>query len=301
MTDLPFMPMYWRDFFGDGKVQSLTVEQQGVYALLLGHMWLHKGWLPNNDVIIARVLGMHTNTWKQRYKAAILPLLTLDPSEQTPGGLSLIPGGVLRQNRLGSELEKARQSVEKRKAQTAKAREEKQAKSKQHRSVAARVNGSATTSVTETVTTAYARAEPEPEEPTSQGDEGSGSPKPPPAPPPARPPAVGASGLPNGGASAERFSGPFAPSAPSAPRPRVKSAFLRDWEAAGGDVSKLPVREGAPHLRENAGDDALWDQVNAKFQPPPKEDSGHERQHDAAAPDDEPPIDPDDRDDLLRF
>jgi len=75
MADLPYMMMNWGRFFADAKVAVLEPEAQGIYALLLGRMWLNEGWLAADDKVICRVLGIDIRRWRSVYKPAIEPLL----------------------------------------------------------------------------------------------------------------------------------------------------------------------------------------------------------------------------------
>lgn len=75
MADLPFMMMDWGRFFTDAKVVAMPTEAQGVYALLLGRMWLNEGWLSADDRVLARMLGLDIRTWRTAYKPHIVPLL----------------------------------------------------------------------------------------------------------------------------------------------------------------------------------------------------------------------------------
>lgn len=78
MPDLPFMPMNWSRFFSDGKVATLSIEAQGVYALLLGRMWLNEGWLCADDRVIAKQIGIDIRAWRRTYRPLIEPLLRRD-------------------------------------------------------------------------------------------------------------------------------------------------------------------------------------------------------------------------------
>jgi uncharacterized protein YdaU (DUF1376 family) len=75
MADLPYMMMNWARFFADAKVAVLEPEAQGIYALLLGRMWLNEGWLSADDRVLCRILGLDIRRWRSVYKPAIAPLL----------------------------------------------------------------------------------------------------------------------------------------------------------------------------------------------------------------------------------
>lgn len=142
MTDVPFMKMWWKDFFTD--TQTLPGETRAVYALLLGAMWLNQGWLPDNDAVIAKALGMHLLTWKKRHKPLLTPLLT-------HGVSPLVTGGVWTQKRLTREWQSATRSVAENKAALAKARAEKAAKSRREASAAEPKKASVAAPVTDPV------------------------------------------------------------------------------------------------------------------------------------------------------
>lgn len=99
MAQMPYMKLFWPDFFGDARVQALSAEAQGIYLLLLGVMWINGGWISADDKIIARRLGLDVRVWRARYKSEIVPLLS---DFQAP----LVPRA-LTQNRLQKELKKA--------------------------------------------------------------------------------------------------------------------------------------------------------------------------------------------------
>lgn len=271
MTALPHMPMYWERFFAD--TEKLPADTQGFYALLLGKMWINQGWLPGDDGFIARLLRIDIRTWRSRHKAAILALLQaeIDP----------VLGPIYRQKRLVAELAKAADLIKKRQAQTAPATAERLRKSGKGPHVTLAVDNSR--NVDRNVDrneVRHARAEPEPEEPTSQGDVGSGSPLPPPPTPVAH--SLGHEGRSLASRpSAELLSGPYVPAerparrndwdqAP-APGPKAQTRFLQAYAAAGGDFSKLPVKQGAPAQpilpKDGLG---IWDSTHRHYDPKPE-------------------------------
>lgn len=99
MSKLPYMKLFWPDFFGDARVQALSPEAQGLYLLLLGVMWVNGGWIAADDRIIARRLGLDVRVWRARYKTEIVALLS---DFQAP-----LVGRALTQKRLQKELQKA--------------------------------------------------------------------------------------------------------------------------------------------------------------------------------------------------
>ncbi len=263
MTDLPYMPMYWERFFSDTEL--MPAETRALYAILLGRMWTNHGWLPNDDSKIARLLGLDTRAWKHRHKAAIMPLLR--------GDIDPLLGPIIRQKRLAAELEKATDLVAKRRAQTAAATAERLRKTGKGGNV------TSLKVVARNVDRNVARSDairapvPEPQEPQSKSDCGSG----PLTPAPARPPAVEASGL----------AGPFVPSTPQPPAPVGKTRFLDAYEKAAGDMNKLPVLPGAP-AQPSSGHmpaQSTWDAAMQRFVParPPPGTTGRDARQQAAA------------------
>lgn len=99
MGKLPFMKMFWPDFFTDPGVEAMSPEAQGIYLLLLGRMWMNGGWLPADDRVIARRLGLDVRVWRTRYKNEMSALLS---DFQGPLGNACIT-----QNRLMLEWSKA--------------------------------------------------------------------------------------------------------------------------------------------------------------------------------------------------
>jgi uncharacterized protein YdaU (DUF1376 family) len=72
MTNLRFMPFYWSDFLGD--TMHLTGLESGVYAMLLGQMWLKSGWIQDDDTLIAKMCRVDMRVWKAM-RPKIDPLL----------------------------------------------------------------------------------------------------------------------------------------------------------------------------------------------------------------------------------
>lgn len=72
MAKLPYMRMFWEDFFADPTVRRMSLEARGVYLLLLGLMWMNKGWLSADDRVIARMLEIDIRSWRMRYKREIV-------------------------------------------------------------------------------------------------------------------------------------------------------------------------------------------------------------------------------------
>lgn len=148
MPDLPYMAMNWGRFFTDSKVAALTGEAQGIYACLLGRMWLNQGWLKADDKLIARLLGLDVRVWRSRFKPQIEPLLRREKEPHV--------GDIYTQKHLQEVRARAIATVEKMQARTAPARAAKAAKARKAPSVtepkAEPVTKSATETVTEPVT-----------------------------------------------------------------------------------------------------------------------------------------------------
>lgn len=145
MPDLPFMMMNWGRFFSDAKVAALDTEAQGVYALLLGKMWLNQGWLSADDKVLSRALGIDVRAWKRTYKPVLEPLLRREIAPHI--------GAIYTQKHLQEVRATALSSVEKQIHRTAAARAAKAAKRGYRPSVTEPKRQPATRPVTETVTT----------------------------------------------------------------------------------------------------------------------------------------------------
>ena len=61
MSKVPMMPWFPDAHIADTRLLSL--EQKGAYRELLDQMWLSKGWLPDNDEKIARLLQITVRHW----------------------------------------------------------------------------------------------------------------------------------------------------------------------------------------------------------------------------------------------
>lgn len=126
MAELPYMPMYWEDFFSDPRTTAWPATTRGIYALLLGAMWMNGGYLPDNDVVIARKLSMDRRTW-QTHRLRISQVLCSKPDAAL--------GRVLMQERLVEEYQKGLERIEQSKARTAAARAKLAAKTRRERAV----------------------------------------------------------------------------------------------------------------------------------------------------------------------
>jgi len=59
------MPLYVSDWLGDPNVQMMSLEEQGAYLRLLCGMWQLGGYLPNDDLRIARLLCVSIEKWQE--------------------------------------------------------------------------------------------------------------------------------------------------------------------------------------------------------------------------------------------
>lgn len=75
MSQAPSMPMYWDAYLAD--TTHLSTEEHGAYMLLLGAMWRRNGFVPDDDIDNARILGMTKAKWK-RIKARLSTLLIIE-------------------------------------------------------------------------------------------------------------------------------------------------------------------------------------------------------------------------------
>jgi uncharacterized protein YdaU (DUF1376 family) len=73
---------------------SLNLEQQGAYRLLMDHMWIKGGCLPDDDQIIARYLRIDVRKWR-RLKGEL-------------AGFLLIQEGIITQKRLQRDYQDAK-------------------------------------------------------------------------------------------------------------------------------------------------------------------------------------------------
>jgi uncharacterized protein YdaU (DUF1376 family) len=126
MAELPYMPMYWEDFFSDPRVIAMPGTTRGIYALLLGAMWNNGGYLPDNDKVIARMIGIDKRMW-QTHRKHISHAIRLQNDAAF--------GRVLLQDRLVEEYQKSIERIEQAKARTAAARAKLAAKTRRERAV----------------------------------------------------------------------------------------------------------------------------------------------------------------------
>lgn len=98
MSEMPFMQMYWSDYFGDTR--HLTCEQHGAYLQLIGTMWTAGGTLPADPRKLAKITGCTPSRWA-KISPEVMAFFTLS-------------GDVITHKRVTFELEKAREKSIKR-------------------------------------------------------------------------------------------------------------------------------------------------------------------------------------------
>jgi len=98
MSQFPYMPFYTGDFFSD--TQHLSFEERAAYNFLLYRMWEHKARLPDNDTVLARLIGITLRRWRT-YKPMVMPFLTR------------VEGGFLTQKKLLKEYRKCESKSQK--------------------------------------------------------------------------------------------------------------------------------------------------------------------------------------------
>lgn len=153
MTDLPFMRMWWADFFIDPVVRSMPPLSRGLYLLLLGESWVNGGWLKDDDKNIAARLQIDVRSWRMHRPH-------IEPAFERRSDPML--GSILVQKRLQIELALAVDLIEKRKAQTAPARMKRHSKSTKQPPATERPNGRATEPVADVVAGIVAKSAADP-------------------------------------------------------------------------------------------------------------------------------------------
>jgi uncharacterized protein YdaU (DUF1376 family) len=91
MSNQPFMQLYVGDYLAD--TTHLTTEQHGAYMLLLLTMWRHGGGLPNEPQKLARIARTTGRKW---------PAIWAEIE-----GFFVVEDGVITNNRLTKEYQKA--------------------------------------------------------------------------------------------------------------------------------------------------------------------------------------------------
>ncbi len=94
-----WMPFYIGDYVRDTR--RLTMAQHGAYLLLIMEYW-DRGPLPNDDIELARILGISLKQWKP-LAGAVRRYFTEANAKQ-----------LLRHNRIDKELIKAEETSQKR-------------------------------------------------------------------------------------------------------------------------------------------------------------------------------------------
>lgn len=98
MTEFPYMPLYVSDLLAD--TTTLSAEEFGAYTLLICHMWLHGGVIPDDDRFNARICRVSLRKWR---------LL-----RSRLGEYLQFSDGKISQKRLEKEMKKAKNRSEKR-------------------------------------------------------------------------------------------------------------------------------------------------------------------------------------------
>jgi uncharacterized protein YdaU (DUF1376 family) len=60
---LPYMPFFVGDYLKETR--RLTTEEHGAYVLLILEYWAKGGNLPDDDVQLARIVGLKLPTWRK--------------------------------------------------------------------------------------------------------------------------------------------------------------------------------------------------------------------------------------------
>lgn len=94
------MPMFWGDYLRDTR--ALSPAEHGAYLLLIAEQWNTTEPLPDDDSVLARIVGMTPREWRSA-RRAVEPYFD-------------VRDGVWIQRRVEKELNKARETYEKRSA-----------------------------------------------------------------------------------------------------------------------------------------------------------------------------------------
>jgi uncharacterized protein YdaU (DUF1376 family) len=79
MSQAPAMPLFCDAYLGD--TTHLSLEEHGAYLKLLMVTWRNNGIpLPDDDVRIARILGVSVRRWRTRLRPVIAPFFDLSES-----------------------------------------------------------------------------------------------------------------------------------------------------------------------------------------------------------------------------
>jgi uncharacterized protein YdaU (DUF1376 family) len=65
--ELPYFPLYVKDFVADSKVVVMTTEEIGCYILLLGYAWQNSppACIPTDDTSLARITRLTSDRWAE--------------------------------------------------------------------------------------------------------------------------------------------------------------------------------------------------------------------------------------------
>lgn len=77
MAEFPSMPMFWDAYMAD--TSHLSLEEHGAYQLILGHMWLNRGAVPDDDQDNARRLRVSVAKWRKLKARLTPPLIFFGP------------------------------------------------------------------------------------------------------------------------------------------------------------------------------------------------------------------------------
>ncbi len=98
MSALPFMNMFWSDYFSDTR--HLTCEQHGAYLQLIGSLWIAGGSLPSDPKKLAKIASCSPSRWA-RIEAEVMAFFD-------------VKDGTISHTRVSLELKKAREKSIKR-------------------------------------------------------------------------------------------------------------------------------------------------------------------------------------------
>jgi len=88
------MKFYAGDWLVDAEVNRLSYEEQGIYIRLLCFIWQNeKGYLPNDDNMLKKMVSLNLSKWK-RVKASF-----------TEKGILVVDGDKIYNNRLRTEFQ----------------------------------------------------------------------------------------------------------------------------------------------------------------------------------------------------
>ena len=105
-VEAPYFPFYPADWLSDSNVQTLTLEETGVYITLLAYMWRDGSdcSLPDDNNHLSRLLHISQKKWSQLRKVLV----------DSPGSVFYVVDGTIRNKRLEKEWSKATEKISKR-------------------------------------------------------------------------------------------------------------------------------------------------------------------------------------------